>query len=36
YHGLDAVTETMIGGADVPIEAVEQLIALADSSNRQS
>jgi predicted metal-dependent phosphoesterase TrpH len=28
YHGLDS-TETAIGGADVPIEAVEQLIALA-------
>ena len=28
YHGLDA-TETMIGGADVPIESAEQLIALA-------
>jgi len=26
----------MIGGADVPIEVVEQLIALADSSNRRS
>jgi len=36
FHGLDAVTETMIGGADVPIEVVEQLIALADSSNRRS
>ncbi len=36
YHGLDAVTETMIGGADVPMEAAEQLIARADSSNRQS
>jgi len=29
YHGLDASTETMIGGADVPMEAVEQLIARA-------
>jgi predicted metal-dependent phosphoesterase TrpH len=28
YHGIDA-TETAIGGADVPIEAVEKLIALA-------
>jgi predicted metal-dependent phosphoesterase TrpH len=28
YHGLDS-TETAIGGADLPIEAVEQLIALA-------
>jgi len=30
YHGLDASTETMIGGADVPIEAAEQLMALAE------
>jgi len=30
YHGLDADTETMIGGADVPIESAEQLIALAE------
>jgi len=29
YHGLDINTETMIGGVDVPIEAAEQLIALA-------
>lgn len=29
YHGLDASTETTIGGADVPIESAEQLIALA-------
>ena len=29
YHGLDNNTETMIGGADVPMESVEQLIALA-------
>ena len=29
YHGLDANTETPIGGADVPIESAEQLIALA-------
>lgn len=29
YHGLDDFTETMIGGADVPLESVEQLIALA-------
>ena len=28
YHGLDS-TETAIGGADVPMEAVERLIALA-------
>ena len=30
YHGLDADTETMIGGTDVPTEAAEQLIALAE------
>jgi predicted metal-dependent phosphoesterase TrpH len=30
YHGLDASTETIIGGADVPMESVEQLIALAE------
>jgi len=29
YHGLDDSTETMIGGADVPVESAEQLIALA-------
>jgi len=29
YHGLDDCTETMIGGTDVPLESVEQLIALA-------
>jgi predicted metal-dependent phosphoesterase TrpH len=28
YHGLDT-TETAIGGADLPLEAVEELIALA-------
>jgi len=30
YHGLDNSTETMIGGADVPIESAEQLTALAE------
>ncbi|MFC1929192.1 PHP domain-containing protein [Chloroflexota bacterium] len=30
YHGLDASAETMIGGANVPIESAEQLIALAE------
>ncbi len=30
YHGLDDSTETMIGGADVPLESAEQLIALAE------
>ena len=29
YHGLEGLTETMMGGADVPLESVEQLIALA-------
>ncbi len=29
YHGLDDSTETMIGGAEVPMESAEQLIALA-------
>lgn len=30
YHGLDDSTETMIGGANVPVESAEQLIALAE------
>ena len=30
YHGLDASTETMIGGVNVPMESAEQLIALAE------
>jgi len=30
YHGLDATTETMIGGVEVPLEAAERLIALAE------
>jgi predicted metal-dependent phosphoesterase TrpH len=29
YHGLDTGTETMIGGADVPMECAKRLIALA-------
>ena len=29
FHGIDEKTETMIGGADVPARAAEQLIALA-------
>jgi len=32
YHGIDA-TETAIGGTDLPIEAVEKLIALAKQRN---
>ena len=30
YHGLDASTETMIGGVNTPIESAERLIALAE------
>ena len=30
YHGLDDSSETMIGGADVPVESAERLIALAE------
>lgn len=30
YHGLDPGTETRIGGNDVPIEAAERLMALAE------
>ena len=30
YHGLDDNAETMIGGADVPMSAAEQLMALAE------
>ncbi|MBA7474928.1 5'-3' exoribonuclease [subsurface metagenome] len=30
YHGLDASTETMIGGIDMPVAAAGQLIALAE------
>ena len=30
YHGLDDGSETMIGGADVPVESAERLIALAE------
>ena len=30
YHGLDDNTETMIGGANVPLESAKQLIALAE------
>ncbi len=34
YHGLDNSTETMIGGADVPMESAEQLIALAEQTTQ--
>ena len=30
YHGLDENAETIIGGIDVPMESVEQLMALAE------
>ena len=30
YHGIYADSETMIGGADVPLKSAEQLIALAE------
>jgi predicted metal-dependent phosphoesterase TrpH len=30
YHGIDTGTETMLGSANVPIEAAEQLMALAE------
>ena len=30
YHGLDTSNETIIGGVDVPMESVEQLVALAE------
>ena len=33
YHGLDPTTETTNGGADVPMESVERLIALAKQRN---
>ncbi len=33
YHGLDPNAETAIGGADVPMESVERLIALAKQRN---
>jgi len=36
YHGLEAGIETMIGGAGVPIEAAEQLIALAEQRGLKS
>ncbi len=30
YHGLDESAETLIGGANVPVESAEQLITLAE------
>jgi len=30
YHGIDSGTETALGGANVPLEAAEQLLALAE------
>ena len=35
YHGLDS-TETAIGGADVPVEAVEQLIAAGETKKTET
>ncbi|NLL89587.1 MAG: PHP domain-containing protein [Dehalococcoidales bacterium] len=32
YHGIDEAVETMIGESETPIEAAEQLIALASAS----
>ncbi|MDZ4230794.1 MAG: PHP domain-containing protein [Dehalococcoidales bacterium] len=36
YHGLDNTTETMIGGADVPITVAEKLFALDQATRRSS
>ena len=36
FHGLDASTETMIGGVDVPVESAEQLITLAEQRELKS
>ena len=30
FHGIDAGTETALGGADVPVEVAERLMALAE------
>ena len=30
YHGIDATSDIAIGGTDVPIQSVKQLIALAE------
>ncbi|MBI4296632.1 MAG: PHP domain-containing protein [Chloroflexi bacterium] len=35
YHGLDNTSETMIGGVAVPMESVEQLLALAKQHDRR-
>ncbi len=35
YHGLGLSNETMLGGVEVPIEAAEQLIALAEQRGRE-
>ena len=35
FHGIDAGTETMIGGVDVPMESAEQLIALAEQQGQK-
>ncbi len=36
YHGIDETFETMIGGADVPLESAKQLIALASLQYQES
>ncbi len=36
YHGLDDTDEVMMGGADVPFEAVESLLALDAQRGRKS
>jgi predicted metal-dependent phosphoesterase TrpH len=36
FHGLDESTETMIGGIDVPMEAAERIITLAERQVQQT
>ena len=36
YHGQDDSAETMMGGADVPLETAEQLVALAEQRGLKS
>jgi hypothetical protein len=36
YHGIDAASEITIGGTDVPLHFVEQLIALAKQRNSKT
>ncbi len=35
FHGIDSATETALGGADVPSEVVDRLVALARSRGAQ-